>query len=137
MAILFLKLGIRLVVFTAVLWLVARAEAKKVASKKKEKPRVAIQPRWATPIVATLFAVLNTCLYWALKPILNVATLGAIGFVMPLIVNFILLAVTVRVVESKKWFQVNGLFAMIWLAIVVTIAHGVLWLGVDYLPTKL
>ena len=136
MAILLIKLGVRLVVFTAVFWLVARSEAKKAEGPKKREPRVVITPRWATPIVAAVFALANVGLYWALKPILNLATLGAIGFLMPLVVNFLLLAGTVRLFESKKWIKVNGLFALLWLAIIVTIAHGVLWFGVDYLPPK-
>ena len=137
MAILLIKLGVRLVVFTAVFWIVAWTEAKKAAGPQKREPRVAISPRWATPIVATVFALANVGLYWALEPILNLATLGAIGFLMPLVVNFLLLAATVRLFEARKWIKVNGLFALLWLAIVVTAVHGVLWFAIDYLPPKL
>jgi len=126
MGVVLIKLGVRLVVFTAVFWLAA-----------KRNPKVTITPTWATPIVAALFAVLNTALYWALKPILNLATLGALGFVMPLVVNVLLLLVTVRVVQKQEWLKIDGLFATMWMAIVLTIAHGVLWFGVDYLPPKL
>jgi len=124
MAIVLIKLGIRLVVFTAVFWL---------AVKKNEK--VVIKPKWAVPIVAAVFALLNVGLYWALRPILNLATLGAIGFVMPLVINGVLLAVTVRIFQNRQqWFRIDGILAMLWMAVFLTIAHGVLWVGIDYLP---
>ncbi len=119
-----IKLGVRLVVFTAVFW---------VAAKKNKK--IIIEKKWATPLVGLLFAVLNTALYWALTPILNLATLGAIGFVMPLIVNGVLLALTVRIFQNRQqWFRIDGLIAMLWMAVFLTIAHGVLWVGLDYMP---
>jgi uncharacterized membrane protein YvlD (DUF360 family) len=122
-----IKLGVRLVVFTAVFW---------VAAKKNKK--IIIEKKWATPLVGLLFAVLNTALYWALKPILNLATLGAIGFVMPLIINGVLLAVTVRIFQNRQqWFRIDGFVAMLWMAVFLTIAHGVLWVGVDYIPAHI
>lgn len=122
-----IKLGIRLVVFTGVFW---------IAAKKNEK--VVFEKKWATPLVAFTFAVLNTALYWALKPILNLATLGAVGFIMPLVINGLLLGITVRVFQSKKhWFRIDGWLAMMWMAIALTLAHGVLWFGIDYLPKHL
>jgi len=125
MAILLIKLGIRLVVFTAVFW---------TAVKKNEK--VVVKPKWAVPIVATVFALLNVGLYWALRPILNLATLGAIGFVMPLVVNLVLLIATQRLVAKKQWLKIDGIIATIWMSVILTAAHGVLWFGVDYLPHK-
>jgi uncharacterized membrane protein YvlD (DUF360 family) len=119
-----IKLGVRLVVFTGVFWLAARKNEKVVFEKK-----------WATPLVAFTFAVLNTALYWALKPILNLATLGAIGFVMPLIINGVLLALTVRIFARKKhWFRIDGFMTTLWMATFLTVAHGLLWFGMDYLP---
>lgn len=126
MAIVLIKLGIRLVVFTAVFWIAA-----------KRNPKVVIQPRWALPLVAGVFALFNTALYWALKPILNLATLGAIGFFMPLVVNVLLLFATVRVFAKKQWLKIDGFIATMWMAIVLTVTHGLLWFGVDYLPHKL
>jgi uncharacterized membrane protein YvlD (DUF360 family) len=121
---LLIKLGVRLVVFTGVFW---------VAASKTDK--IVIGKKWATPVVGFAFAVLNTALYWALKPILNLATLGALGFVMPLVVNGALLAVTVRIFDKKKhWFRIDGVFAMLWMAIFLTLAHGVLWFAFDYVP---
>lgn len=117
------KLGIRLVVFTGVFWLAA----------KKNKD-IIFDRRWAPPLVALVFAVLNTALYWALKPLLNFATLGVAGFAMPLVINGALLYATMRIFESRKWFRIDGIFAALWMAIFLTIAHGALWLGLDYLP---
>jgi uncharacterized membrane protein YvlD (DUF360 family) len=125
MAMLLIKLGIRLVVFTAVFWIAA-----------KKNPKVAIKPRWAIPIVASTFALLNVALYWALRPILNLATLGAIGFFMPLVVNLVLLIATERLVAKKEWLKIDGLIATVWMSLILTATHGVLWFAVDYLPHK-
>ena len=122
--VLLIKLGVRLVVFTGVFWFAAR---------KNEK--IIFEKRWATPIVAFTFAVLNTALYWALTRVMNLATLGAVGFVMPLIINTLLLGITVRLFQNKKhWFRIDGWMAMIWMAIFLTLAHGVLWVAMDYIP---
>ena len=122
-----IKLGVRLVVFTAVFWF---------AAKKNDK--VVFSHRWAPPIVALVFAVLNTVMYWALRPLLDLATLGAVGFAMPFIVNTLLLYATVRIFRLRpataKWFTIDGIFATLWMATFLTIAHGVLWLGLDYIP---
>ena len=118
---LLIKLGIRLVVFTAVFW---------IAAKKNKK--VIFEKKWAMPLVSFTFAVLNTALYWALKPVLNIATLGAIGFVLPLIINGVLLGVTVRIFQAKQhWFRIDGWLAMLWMSVILTAAHGVLWVCVD------
>jgi uncharacterized membrane protein YvlD (DUF360 family) len=117
------KLGVRLLVFTAVFWIAAKKNKSIVFDKK-----------WATPIIALTFAVLNTALYWMLKPILNLATLGAAAFAMPLVINGALLYATVRIFQSRKWFRIDGVFAMLWMAIFLTVAHGALWVAIDYLP---
>ena len=126
MSVLLIKLGVRLVVFTGVFWLIAR-----------QMKQVVIKPKWATPIVAAVFALLNTGLYWALKPILNLATLGVIGFAMPLVINILLLAVTVRIVEKKEWLKIDGLIMTLKVAALLTLTHGALWFAMDYLPPKL
>ena len=110
-------LAIRLVVFVAVFWVAARNNEKVVFDKK-----------WALPIVALAFAILNAALYLALKPIAEIVTLGVVGFAMPMVLNLFLLAVTVRIFQSRKWFHIDGLFAMLWMATFLTIAHGALWL---------
>ena len=123
----FIKLAVRLVVFTGVFWF---------AAKKNEK--ITFSKKWAPPVVALVFAVLNTVLYWAITPLLDLATLGAVGFAMPFIVNALLLYATVRIFRlkawSKDWFKMDGMFATLWMATFLTIAHGVLWAALDYLP---
>ncbi len=137
------KLAVRLVVFTAVFWFAAR-----------KNPKVVITKRWATPMIALVFAVLNTVLYWALTPVLKLATLGMLGLVMPLIVNALLLFGTVRffslpkllgkktdeagktTTARKPLLRIDSIVAMGWMALVLTIAHGACWLALDYLPNR-
>jgi hypothetical protein len=126
MAWLLIKLGVRLLGFIAVFWLATR-----------KNPKVTIQPRWAIPLVAGLFAAMNTGMYWLLKPVLNLATFGTFWFVMPLVINLGFLMATVRIVESKRWLAIDGVRATLWLAVLLTAAHGVFWFGLDFLPTKL
>lgn len=118
-----IKFGVRLVVFGLVFWLVA-----------KRNKNVIIHKRLAIPLVALLFAVLNGALYFILKPVLNIATLGAISMLMPLVINLILLAVTIRIIEKRKWLEINGFIATIYLGAALTAAHGVLWFALEYLP---
>jgi len=118
-----IKLAIRLVVFVAVFWLAAR-----------RNPKIRIQPRWAVPLVAGLFAVFNVGLYWLLKPLLNLATFGVATFAMPLVINLVFLVATVRVFSKKKWLEIDGLFATLWMAFILTIVHCALYGALDYLP---
>lgn len=118
-----IKVGVRLVVFTAVFWFVAR--------KNKS---VIFEKRWAPPLVALVFAILNTALYWALRPVLDIATMGAVGFALPLVINGALLYATMKLFEKRNWFRIDGLFATLWMALFLTLAHGALWVALDYLP---
>jgi uncharacterized membrane protein YvlD (DUF360 family) len=118
-----IKLGVRFVVFGLAFWLVAR-----------KNPNVVMPNKWATPLIALVFALLNTIVYWALSPILNLATMGAIGFAMPLIANMIFLLVTERIFRAKKWIEIKGLMTTVWLAIILTAIHGALWVALDYIP---
>ncbi|MBA3465269.1 MAG: phage holin family protein [Deltaproteobacteria bacterium] len=128
-----IKLAIRLVVFALVFFLAA-----------KKNPKIVIHNKWATPLIALVFALLNTGVYWALTPILNLATLGAMGFIMPFVVNIIFLLGTVKVfdivnakrkAENKKpWLEIQGIMATLWMAGFLTLAHGALYLGLDYFP---
>lgn len=146
-----IKLGVRLLVFGVVFFIATR-----------RNPKIIIPVKWATPLVALVFALLNTALYWALVPVLDLATLGALGFAMPLIVNILLLYATVRFFawdklprfvtptksddpkakkkddkgEAKPLFAIDGIFAMLWMALIVTVAHGVLWFALDYVPAN-
>lgn len=147
-----IKLGVRLVVFGLVFYVAAR-----------RNPKVAIHAKWAAPLVAFVFAGLNTGLYWALKPILDLATLGALSFFMPFIVNMVLLVATVKFFaweklprvltkpaaaeagskdkdkkkpEAHPLFEIHGILTTLWMAAILTVAHGVLWIGLDYIPSK-
>ena len=79
---------------------------------------------------------MNTALYWALTPILNLATLGAFGFLMPFVVNLLFLYATVRIFSAKKWIGIESTLTYLWLAVILTAAHGLLWFGLDYVPAK-
>ena len=155
--VLLIKLAVRLVVFGAVFFVAA-----------KKHPKILIHNKWATPLIALTFALLNTAVYWALTPILNLATLGALGFAMPLVANVVFLLATEKlfkvIAEKRKaraskspegkgdgkgkgkgaddadasfkpWFEIQGFFATLWMAIALTVAHGALWVGLDYLPS--
>jgi len=123
MATILIKLAIRLVVFTAVFWLAAR-----------KNDQVVFERRWAPPLVGLVFAVLSTALYWVLSKVLAIATLGAVGFALPLLINVLLLGATARVFQSRQWFRIDGLLATLWMALALTLAHGALWLGMVYIP---
>jgi hypothetical protein len=141
-----IKLGIRLVVFLAVFWIATL-----------RNPKIVVQPRWALPLVAGLFALLNTGLYWLLKPVLNVASFGAIWFLMPLVLNLCFLVATLRVFQKRDLapvvkmakdapaprpsrrpsLSINGITATIYMAVLLTAAHGLLWFALDYMPVKM
>src|SRR5216684_1162564 len=103
------RLGIRLVVFTLVFW---------VAAKKNEK--IVFGKKWAPPVVALVFALLNTALYWIVGTVIDLATLGVASFVMPFIVNMLLLIATKNILElrdwSREWLKIEGIFATLWMA---------------------
>jgi hypothetical protein len=120
MSALLIKLGVRVVVFGGVLGF---------AIWKNEKVRV--QPKWAIPLVALVFALLNTGLYWV-KPILNLATLGTLWFVLPFVLNGFFLYATDRLLRKVKVkVEIEGILTMAWLAFLLTCAHGALWLVLD------
>lgn len=121
-----IKLGARFLVFGLVFYLAAR-----------RNPKVKLPRKWATPLIALVFALMNTALYWALTPLLDLATLGAFGFLMPLVANLVFLWATVRIFASRKWIEIESAMTYLWLALILTAAHGLVWFGLDYLPAKL
>jgi hypothetical protein len=133
------KIAIRLVAFTAVFWLATRPRKSDERDKDGKvviKPaRISIQPRWAIPVIGVLFAGMNLLLYWIAKPLLDLATLRTFTVIMPLVVNSLLLYGTAKLVEKRQWMKLDGFFATAWLAVALTLAHGVLWIGLDYLPS--
>ena len=134
------KLGVRLVAFTAVFWVATWPRKGDTVGKDGKPtvkpPRISIQPRWAIPLIGLLFAGLNIALYWLLTPVLDIATLRTFSWIMPLVVNALLLWGTARIVDQKKWLRIDGFFAAAWLAVILTAAHLVLYVSLDYLPTK-
>jgi len=135
-----IKLLVRLVVFTLVFWIVAHRNKKIVLGTK-----------WAAPVIGLVFAILNTALYWLLAPVANLATLGAMSFAMPLIVNAVLLYGTEYLfghakltgaadkdgkTQRPRLLHIQGIVAGATLAVVLTLAHGACWLALDYLPSK-
>jgi uncharacterized membrane protein YvlD (DUF360 family) len=114
-----IKLGVRFLVFTGVFFFAVR---------KSEK--IKVTPKVALPLVALVFAILNTLLYWALGPVLNIATLGTMGLVIPFALNGLFLYLTNRLLRP---LEIQGLRAMLWLAILLTAAHGLLYLILDVL----
>lgn len=140
-----IRLGVRVVVFGAAFLLASR-----------KTPRVAIRAWWAIPLVASVFALLNTALYWALKPLLDLATFGMLALIMPLVVNTLLLVATVRLFgwrrvprvvgkasaepasppQRRPLFEIDGIFTTVVLAAILTVLHGALWVAFDYLPNR-
>jgi hypothetical protein len=61
---------------------------------------------------------------------------------MPLVVNVLFVLATLRAFTAlarggKPWFAVDGVIATAWLAGALTVVHGALWLGLDYLPSRI
>jgi hypothetical protein len=119
---LLIKIAVRLLVFTGVFWFAAR---------RSEKVR--IHPRYALPLVALVFAGLNVGLYWLLAPVINLATFGTLWIALPFVINGALLYVTHRVLRP---LEIRGVVTMLWLAGLLTIAHGLLYLGLDVLAPR-
>lgn len=147
-----IKLGIRLVAFTAVFWWAAKPpkgyvppappdpKGKKEPSRPAysgPEPRILIRPKWAIPVIGMLFAILNVALYWILRPLLDLATLRTASFAIPFVVNGVILWGTARIVHKKQWLKISGVLAAVWLAAMVTIAQGTLWVILDYIPAKM
>ena len=114
-----LKLAIRFVVYGLVFGLFTWRDK-----------RVSVQPRYALPLVAAVFALMNTGLYWLLKPILNLATLGTMALLLPFALNGAFLYMTDRVLKPLR---IDGIWPMVVLSFFLTVAHGVLWFGLDYI----
>jgi hypothetical protein len=118
-----IKLGVRLVVFGLVFFIATRKNKKVIVAKTR-----------MLPLIALVFATLNTALYWGLSKLLNLATMDTAAFLMPLAINLALLIGTIKIFEKKKWLEVQGLMTTLWLALFLTAAHGLLWVGLDYIP---
>ena len=124
---LLIKLGARFVVFGLVFFLAARRSSK-----------IELRSKWFVPLIALVFAVLNMGAYWLVRGVIGLATFGAIGILLPLAVNLVLLLVTARLfaVTQKPWLAIKGMWPTLWLAIALTCAHGLVWFALDYVPTR-
>lgn len=116
---LLIKLAVRFVVFAAVFAIAAR-----------RSPKVKVQPAIALPLVGLVFALLNTGLYWLLKPVLHLATFGALWLLVPFVLNGLFLWATQRLIRALR---IKGATTMVWLAVLLTAAHGLCWLVLDVL----
>lgn len=93
---------------------------------------VAVKPKFALPIVAIVFALLNVGLYWMLSPVLNLATLGVMWMFMPFVLNALFLLGTGRLLKRLRVeMKLDGLMTILWLATLLTVAHGVLYVALD------
>ena len=92
-------------------------------------PKVRIHPKVALPLVGLVFAILNVGLYWALKPVLNIATLGAAWLVVPFVLNGAFLWATQKLLRPLR---IEGFFTTVKLAVILTAAHGACWLVLDH-----
>ena len=114
---LLVKLAVRFGVFLAVFAFVAW-----------KNPKVRIHPKIALPLVVLVFAILNTGLYWLFKPVLNLATLGALWLFLPFVINGAFLWATQKLIRPLR---IEGFLTTVWLAVILTAAHGVCWVVLD------
>ena len=114
---LLIKLAVRFGVFLLVFALAAW-----------KMPKVRVHPKFALPLVALVFAVLNVGLYWLFKPVLNLATLGAAWLFIPFLLNGAFLWATQKLLRPLR---IEGFFTTVKLAVILTAAHGACWLVLD------
>lgn len=94
---------------------------------------ISVKPKFALPVVAIVFALLNVGLYWLLKPVLNIATLGMAWIFLPFVINGGFLLVTSRVLKKMRIeIKLDGILTIAWLAGLLTLAHGALYVVFHY-----
>jgi uncharacterized membrane protein YvlD (DUF360 family) len=81
---------------------------------------VKVEPRNKLPLVAGVFALLNTLLYSLLAGILNLSTLWLLFFVVPFVANGLLLMLTDKLLKS---FRIDSITALAKTAEIVTVGH--------------
>ena len=86
----------------------------------RQNSGVKVSPRSALPVVALVFAGLNTLLYGLLATVLNFGTLFTMFLFVPFIVNAGLLWLTDKLMKS---FKVEGLGSLAFASLLVTLAH--------------
>ena len=108
-----IQLGIRFVVFGAVLVF---------ALRKREE--IAVTPKWAVPLVALTIALFNAALCPVLAPVLKLAALGFGFLIVPLGLNGALLWAMKR---YTKFVDIKGFRPLMWLTLLITGAHAALY----------
>lgn len=81
---------------------------------------VRVEPRSAIPVVALVFALLNTALYWLISPLVTLASLGLLWFLAPFVANLVLLYLTDRLARPLK---IQTFTALLYASAVLTLAH--------------
>lgn len=116
---LFVEIAVRIVVFGLVVgWVSYR------------NPNVTVRPKAALPLVALVFALLNTGIYWLAKPLLTIATLGMLSFALPFVLNGLFLYMTTRLLKyARVRVEISSAMTLLWLAALLTAAHGLIYLG--------
>jgi len=112
MILLLLKLLVRLFVFGVALTYCCRRSTD-----------IRVEPRSAMPTVAAVFTVLNTLLYSLLSMALNIGTLWMFFFLVPFVVNALILLITDRLLKP---FKIESTTALVRTAAIVTGAFFVL-----------
>jgi len=87
---------------------------------------VRVEPRTMLPMVAAVFTVLNTLLYYVLAGALNLGTLWLFFFIVPFVANAIILLITDRLLKP---FKIENMTALVRTAAIVTVAHFILHLA--------
>ncbi len=86
-------------------------------------PDVKVDPRSALPVVALVFALLNTLLYGLVSFAVTVLSLGLFWLVAPFVANAVLLFATDKLLKP---FEIKGLSSLLMASGIMTVAHGLL-----------
>jgi hypothetical protein len=92
----------------------------------KKVKGVKVEPKHAIPLVALVFALLNSLLYWLLASVLNLVTLWSLFFLVPFVANGVLLYATDRLL---KHLTIEGIVAFVKTAGIITAAHLLVWIA--------
>jgi uncharacterized membrane protein YvlD (DUF360 family) len=92
----------------------------------KKIKEVKVEPKHAIPVVALVFALLNATLYLLLSWVFNLFTLWSLFFLVPFVVNGLLLYATDRLV---KYFEIKGVIPFLKTVGIMTAAHLLVWIA--------
>jgi len=94
-----------------------------IAFITRRTSKVRVEPRAALPVVALVFAVLNTALYGLIGFAVKVVSLWTLAIFAPFLANMALLWITDRILKPLK---IDGLMALLHASVIITIAHVLL-----------